>query len=59
MDSLEDELRAHLNMIIALAMDAQIMLTNRQYPTLNNQLTRIERTAREASYCIFDIADMM
>ena len=57
--SIEDEIRANLNLIISLAQDAHFMLTNRQMNNLNNQLTRIERSAREASYCIFDMGDLV
>ncbi len=55
----EEELTANVRLVLALAMDAQWMLQNKQWKHLNNQLTRIERTAREASYCIFDMGDLI
>ncbi len=57
--SLEDELTANVRQVLALAMNAQWMLENKQWTQLNNQLTKIERTAREASYCIFDMGDLI
>ena len=57
--STEDELVANVRQVLALAMNAQWMLENKQWKHLNNQLTRIERTAREASYCIFDMGDLI
>ena len=54
----EDELVVCLNKIEATARDARIYLQNRQWNMLNNLLNRIERDAREGSYCVWDIADM-
>ena len=57
--TLEDEVRSNLDLIIAMAQEAKLMIPNKQWMKINNQITRIERTAREASYCIFDMGDLI
>ena len=54
----KEELEDCLSSLVLMAARAQVLQREGYMYELNNLLNRMERVARQGSYCIFDIADM-
>lgn len=55
----EDELAECINLIEATVRDVRIFVQNKQYTRANTLLHRIERYARQGTYCVGDIEDFI